>query len=93
MPQTVQELNEAKQKLRDRAVAEIERVFLIGALRRNAYSVTRAAAETGMQRSNFQAMLGKHGLRIKDILQREGSAADARETPAEDSSSPDGNGE
>ena len=91
MPQTAIELNEAKQELRDKAVAGIERAFLTDALRRNAYNVTSAAAETGMQRSNFQAMLRKHGLRIRDILHREGSLAEAPETPAEDLSRPESN--
>jgi len=92
VPQTVEELNEAKQKLRDKAVADIERAFLTDALRRNAYNVTSAAAETGMQRSNFQAMLRKHGLRIRDILHREGSLGEAQERPAEDFARPEGDG-
>jgi len=72
VPQTAAELNVARKRLRDSAVAEIEKVFLVEALRRNEYNVTRAAEETGMQRSNFQALLKKHGLRIKDIIAREG---------------------
>ncbi len=71
VPQTAAELNAARKRLRDSAVAEIERAFLIEALRRNGYNVTRAAEETDMQRPNFQALLKKHGLRIKDIIARE----------------------
>ena len=72
IPATVTELNDLKKQLRDQAAAEIEKAFLLEALRRNDHNVTRAAAQTGMQRSNFQALLKKHGLRIKDIIGREG---------------------
>lgn len=72
VPRTAAELNAARKRLRDSAVAEVEKAFLVEALRRNDYNVTRAAEETGMQRSNFQALLKKHGLRIKDIMTREG---------------------
>jgi len=70
-PRTAEELNELKKKLRDQAVAQAERSFLIEALRRNGYNVTKAAEQTGMQRSNFQALLAKYGLRIRDIASRE----------------------
>jgi len=89
VPQTAEELNEARQKLRDKAVADIERAFLVEALRRNAYNVTSAAADTGMQRSNFQAMLRKHGLRIRDILHRDGPTGESQETPPGNLSNPE----
>jgi DNA-binding NtrC family response regulator len=89
VPRTADELKEAKQELRDKAVADIERAFLTEALRRNSYNVSSAAAETGMQRSNFQAMLRKYGLLIRDILRREGSTGEAPETPPEDLSRPE----
>ena len=57
-----------KQKLRDEAVTEVERAFLLQALSRNDYNVTKAADQTGMQRPNFQALLKKHGLRLKDLV-------------------------
>ncbi len=68
VPQTAEELNALRQKLRDQAVTEAEKAFLMEALRRNDYNVTRAAGQTGMQRPNFQALLKKHNLRIKDII-------------------------
>ena len=71
VPQTGEELNNARKALREQAVADIEKAFLVNALRRNDYSVTRAAAQTGMQRSNFQALLRKHDLRMRDIMGRE----------------------
>jgi len=68
VPQTAGELNALRKTLRDQAVDEVEKAFLLDALRRNKHNVTRAAAQTGMQRSNFQALLKKHNLRIKDII-------------------------
>jgi len=68
VPRTAAELNDLRKRLRQEAGAEVEKLFVLDALRRNDYNVTRAAAETGMQRSNFHALLRKHGLRIRDIL-------------------------
>ena len=70
IPRTLMDLNEARKKLRDEAVVDLERTFLLEALRRNDYNVTRAAEQVGMQRTNFQALLRKHGLRIHDIAAR-----------------------
>jgi DNA-binding NtrC family response regulator len=70
VPRTAEELNAARQDLRDRAVEDLEKSFLLQALGRSNYNVTKAAAETGMQRTNFQALLKKHGLRIKDLIAR-----------------------
>lgn len=71
VPRTAEELGELKKKLRDQAATEVERAFLLEALRRNDFNVTHAAAETGMQRTNFQALLRKHDLRIHDIIERQ----------------------
>jgi len=70
VPQTADELSKLKKKLRDEVVGEVEKAFLLEALRRNDYNVTKAAEQTGMQRSNFQGLLKKHGLRIRDIVAR-----------------------
>jgi len=71
VPETAEQLNEFKRKLRDRATSSVEKTFLTEALRRNDFNVTKAAAQTGMQRTNFQALLKKHGLRIRDLIRRE----------------------
>jgi DNA-binding NtrC family response regulator len=62
IPRTAEELKTTKQLLRERAVEPIERAFVLDALRRNSWNVTRAAEEVGMQRPNFQALLKKQGL-------------------------------
>ena len=35
-------------------------------LARNGSNVTKSAEETGMQRSNFQALMKKYGIRVRD---------------------------
>jgi DNA-binding NtrC family response regulator len=70
VPTTSEELKETKKKIRETAPEDIERAFLLQALGRNAWNVTKAAEDTGMQRSNFQALLRKHGIRLKDIRPR-----------------------
>ncbi|HXV22358.1 MAG TPA: sigma-54 dependent transcriptional regulator [Desulfuromonadales bacterium] len=62
VPRTADELKTTKQLLRERAVEPIERAFVLDALRRNSWNVTRAAEEVGMLRPNFQAMLKKQGI-------------------------------
>jgi predicted HTH domain antitoxin len=39
--------------------------------RRNDHSVTKAAEQTGMQRTQFQTLLKKHGLRLRDLVDRQ----------------------
>ena len=62
VPQTVEELKERKRLLREQAVESIERAFVVEAMRRNDWNVTRAAEEVGMLRPNFQALVKKQGL-------------------------------
>jgi transcriptional regulator with GAF, ATPase, and Fis domain len=66
VPQCVESLKEAKRQVREQAVGPIERAFLIQALERNNWVVTRAAKGVGMLRPNFQAMLKKHGISVRD---------------------------
>jgi DNA-binding NtrC family response regulator len=62
IPRTSGELKQRKKELRERAVDEVERRFVAEALKRSEGNVTRAAAEVQMQRSNFQALMRKHGV-------------------------------
>lgn len=55
-------LKERKRVLREEAVVPLERAFLLSALDRNGWNITKAAEEVGMQRPNFQAMLKKQGI-------------------------------
>ena len=64
-PLDVSELKERKRQLREEAVVPLERAFLLSALDRNDWNITRAAEEVGMQRPNFQAMLKKQGISVR----------------------------
>jgi transcriptional regulator with GAF, ATPase, and Fis domain len=66
LPRTSEELKELKRHLRDKAVEEAERLFVLGALTRNDWNVTRSAKEVGMLRPNFQALMRKHNIRTQD---------------------------
>lgn len=63
VPRTAAELKALKKELRARSVADLERTFLIEALDRNGWNVTRAADEVGMQRTQFQSLLRRYRIR------------------------------
>ena len=65
MPRTSEGLKKLKKQMRERAVEEIERQFLVDALKRNGWNVTKAASDVGMQRPNFQALMRKYAIRAK----------------------------
>ncbi len=63
-PSTSEELKERKKQLREESVEGIERHFTIEALERSGWNVTRAAAQVGMQRPNFQALMRKYHITL-----------------------------
>jgi DNA-binding NtrC family response regulator len=65
IPLTSEELKEIKKQMREKAVEEIERAFVLNALERHQWNVTRAAEEVGMLRPNFQALMRKYNLRVR----------------------------
>jgi len=66
IPATSDELKEIKKHLREKAVEEIEKAFILSALERHEWNVTRAAEEVGMLRPNFQALMRKYNLRARE---------------------------
>ena len=76
VPKTSEELKRTKKVAREKSVENIEKRFVLEALRRNSWNVTRSAEETGMQRANFQALMKKHNIRIH------GSESDPDTSPA-----------
>ena len=62
VPQTNEEFKQVKQEIRKKAVAQIEKKFILNALMQNAWNVTHAAKMVGLQRTNFQNMMRKHGI-------------------------------
>jgi transcriptional regulator with GAF, ATPase, and Fis domain len=66
VPRTSDDLKRVKKIAREKSVEEIEKLFILETLKRNGSNVTRAAEETGMQRTNFQALMKKYGIRVRD---------------------------
>ena len=66
VPRTSEDLKRIKKIARERSVEEVEKLFIQETLKRNDSNVTRSAEETGMQRSNFQALMKKYGIRVRD---------------------------
>jgi len=69
VPRTSDELKRIKKVAREKSVENIEKLFVLEALKRNAWNVTRSAEETGMQRANFQALMKKYDIRVRGIEQ------------------------
>jgi DNA-binding NtrC family response regulator len=69
VPRTSEDLKRIKKAARQKSVENVEKHFVLGALKRNGWNVTRAAEQTGMQRSNFQALMKKYDIRIRGIDQ------------------------
>ncbi len=66
IPTTSEELKEIKKHIREKAVEEVEKAFVLNALERNNWNVTRAAEDVGMLRPNFQALMRKYNLRVRE---------------------------
>ena len=69
VPRTSEELKRIKKVAREKSVESIEKLFVLEALKRNAWNVTKSAEETGMQRANFQALMKKYDIRIRGTEQ------------------------
>jgi DNA-binding NtrC family response regulator len=66
VPRTGDELKRIKKAAREKSVEEIEKQFVLEALKRNEWNVTKSAEDTGMQRPNFQALMKKYTIRVRD---------------------------
>ena len=66
VPKTGEQLKRVKKAAREKSVEDIEKNFVLEALNRNAWNVTKSAEETGMQRANFHALMKKYGIRVRD---------------------------
>ena len=62
IPETLEELKSIKRNLLENQFGQIERAFLQKALSAAHGNITQAARRTGMQRSNFSALMKKHRL-------------------------------
>jgi len=62
VPRTVEELKEKKKDLRLKSVENIERAFIMEALRRNGWNISKASSDVGMQRTNFHSLMKKYNI-------------------------------
>ncbi len=69
VPRTSDDLKRIKKMVREKSVEDIEKLFVQETLKRNTWNVTRSAEETGMQRANFQALMKKYNIRVRDTEQ------------------------
>jgi DNA-binding NtrC family response regulator len=67
IPGSVEELKQVKKVLRSKSIEHVERSFVLSALERNDWNVSKAAKDVGMQRTNFHALIRKY-----DILSQNG---------------------
>ena len=72
VPRTGEDLKRIKKIAREKSVEDVEKLFVQETLRRNDSNVTRSAEETGMQRSNFQALMKKYNIRVRDTASDSG---------------------
>jgi len=65
LPHRWEDFKDYKRQIRDATLSDLDRRFLLEALDRNQGNVTQAAAEVGMQRTNFHALMHKLGLDVE----------------------------
>jgi DNA-binding NtrC family response regulator len=60
VPETLQDLKEAKQRILEQTYAQLEKAFLLKALTAADHNITLAALRVGMKRPNFSTLMKKH---------------------------------
>lgn len=70
VPKTVEELQEIKRRLKEAVYAQVEKDFVLDALNRAGWNVTKAAELVGMLRPNFHALMRKYGIRIREEIEK-----------------------
>lgn len=66
VPRTNEELKALRRRFHQQASADLERAFVLDALRRNDWNISRAARDTGILRPNFHALMRKHKIRAEE---------------------------
>ena len=62
IPENNEELIKMKKEIRKKSVQKLEKRFLLKALENNDWNVSKAAEQTGLQRTNFHTMMKKYGI-------------------------------
>jgi len=65
IPASNEELKSVKKEIRQKAVRKVEKNFVLNALAKNDWNVTRASKKAGIQRTNFQSLMKKHGITLQ----------------------------
>jgi DNA-binding NtrC family response regulator len=65
VPSTNEELKQIKKKIRQKAVRNVEKNFILNALTKNNWNVTQAAKSVGLQRSNFHNLMKKYRITLQ----------------------------
>jgi DNA-binding NtrC family response regulator len=66
LPKNIYDLNNFKKQIKETSIREIEKLFVTEALIRNNWNISKAALDVSMQRSNFQALMKKYGIKKSD---------------------------
>jgi len=67
VPENLDELKAVKRRLLEENFGQIEKAFLIKALKVCGGNITHAAERVGMQRANFSTLLRKHDLSAREV--------------------------
>jgi DNA-binding NtrC family response regulator len=62
VPKTAEELKTMRREITQKILNEMETAFVLEALQRNNWNVTRAAEDVGLLRPNFHALMRKHNI-------------------------------
>jgi DNA-binding NtrC family response regulator len=63
VPQNCKALKQMKKRMRTAAVENIERAFVINALKKSNWNISQAARDVGMKRQNLQALVRKYNIK------------------------------
>ncbi|MFC1839359.1 sigma-54-dependent transcriptional regulator [Thermodesulfobacteriota bacterium] len=67
VPETLDELKVVKKRFLEETFGQIEKAFIVKALRACNGNITHAAERVGMQRANFSTLLKKHNLSASEV--------------------------
>src|SRR5208337_2911166 len=60
VPKTAEDLKKVRREITQRITDDVESAFVLEALKRNSWNVTKAAEDVGLLRPNFHALMRKH---------------------------------
>jgi len=63
-PGNIEDLKRIKKELREKAIEDVEKEFVINSLSTNDWSVSKAAKAVGMQRTNFYRLIRKYNITL-----------------------------